>query len=124
MTKINIAYLGNEHSTWLRSLNFHKTELLILRLIFTEMVGKHTDKQVTTEMEQHEQILREHIDSVDTLRQLIQKRTEALQEGNELQSTGREIAAGHPSLAAEVERTEDTVRDITRQLRKYAAQWM
>lgn len=127
MTKINIAHLGNEHTSWTRSLNFYKTEILILKLILTELAGKNSGKDVMKEVEHYENVFRIHINNIDTISHEIQVNASAIGRQAQAANAGYidgELAATQTALGAKVESEEDALRSIIREFRKFAAQWM
>lgn len=127
MQKVNIAHVGNEHNYWLRSLNFYKSEIGILRGILTELAGKNSAPEVMAEVEHFENQFTVQVDNIDRLAHDIQVNLDALSEAAKNASAGYidgGLAATHSTMGERFESEEKVLSEVIKSFRKFAEKWM
>jgi len=127
MKKINISHVSNEHNYWLRSLNFYKTEISILKGRLTEIAGKNTGSDVMKEVEHFENQFKIQNDNIDRLSHDIHVNIDAISKQAQTQSAGyidEALQTTHTELGKRFEGEEKLIHDMIRTFRKFAEQWM
>ena len=126
MKKTSIAHAGNEHSDWLRSLDFYKTEIGFLKERLTEIAGKNTGKDVEKLIEHYENQFNLQTTNIDTLRNTIDKNLEIM--GEEAQNTNgyvdKELLNQYHSLRNDFYSEERVILDLRHEFNRFAAEWM
>ncbi len=125
--RINISHVTNEHSSWLRGLNFYKTELVILKGILTEVAGKNTDREMMKEVEHFENQFKAQAENIDQLAHDIHINIDAIGRQAKLQSAGYidgNLLSQHDLLLHKYESLEAVLKDVVKAFRRFAAQWM
>lgn len=127
MQKINIAHVNNEHNSWLRSLNFYKTEIGILKGILTQVAGKNTGAEVMKEVEHYENQFKLQTDNIDRLSHDIHVNINSIgrhaQEANAGYIDGS-LLTTHTTLGEKYESEERVVTSVIQSFRKFAGQWL
>ena len=127
MNRINISHVNNMHSQWLRTLNFYKTEMVILRGILTELAGKNTDAEMLKEVERFENQFKVQTDNIDAIAHSIHVNIDAIGKEAKNSSAGYidgTLVSDHTLLGNKTNEEEETMRDIIRSFRKFAEKWM
>ena len=127
MKKVNITHVGNEHSYWLRSLNFYKTEISILKGILTEIANKNTAAEVMKEVEHFENQFKLQTDNIDRLSHSIHANIDKISVQAQNSSAGyidAALLAGHDALNNKYDAEVRVITDTISSFRKFAAQWM
>jgi hypothetical protein len=127
MKKINVSHVSNEHSYWLRTMNFYKTEISILRGILTEIAGKNTGADVMKEVEHFENLFMVQVDNIDRLSHDIHVNMSAIAKASMDANAGYidgALVATHTELGTRYHDVEHVVRNAVDSFRKFAEQWM
>ncbi len=127
MNKINISHVNNMHSQWLRTLNFYKTEMVILRGILTELAGKNSDAEMLKEVERFENQFKVQTDNIDAIAHSIHVNIDAISKEVKNSSAGYidgTLVSNHTLLGNKTNEEEETMREIIRSFRKFAEKWM
>ncbi len=127
MGKINVSHISNEHNYWLRSLNFYKTELSILKGILTEVAGKNTGKEVMKEVEHFENSFKVQADNIDRLAHDIHVNIDAIGRESKQSSAGYidgKLFEDHKHLSSGFDNEAHVLGQTIQSFRKFAAQWM
>jgi len=127
MEKVNVSHVSNEHNYWLRSLNFYKTEISILKGILTEIAGKNTASNVMKEVEHFENQFKVQADNIDRLAHDIHVNMGAISKQAKQPNAGYidgKLYADHNALAVSFDGEVRVLAEIIQSFRKFAAQWM
>ena len=127
MKKANVTHVNNEHSYWLRSLNFYKTEISILRGILTEIASKNTGAEAMKEVEHFENQFNIQTDNINQLSHSIHANLSNISKQAQQSNAGYIDAALVTEHAALNEKYENEVRVVTEVItsfRKFAGEWM
>ena len=127
MKKTNIAHVSNEHSYWLRSLNFYKTEISILKGILTEIAGKNSGTDVMKEVDHFENQFNIQIINIDRLSHNIHVVLNKISEATQQSNAGyidTALAEEHQALQDKYESEVRVITDIINSFRKFASNWM
>lgn len=127
MNKISIAHVSNSHSSWLRALDFYKTELKLNRNILTEIAGKNTGKDMMKQVEHYENLFTLHTNNIDGLAHDINVNVSELGKEAYASSAGyvdANLNEKHHHLNSRVETEENEVQKVVRDFRRFAATWM
>ena len=127
MKKVNITHVNNEHGYWLRSLNFYKTEISILRGILTEIASKNTGSETMKEVDHFENQFKIQSENIDRLSHNIHANLSKMS-AQAQQSNASYIDASllteHTALGDKYENEVRTITDIIISFRKFAGEWM
>ena len=127
MKKANITHVNNEHSYWLRSLNFYKTEISILKGILTEIATKNTGAEVMKEVEHFENQFSIQIDNIDQLSHSIHANLSNISIQAQQSNAGyidAALVAEHTALNEKYESQVRIITEIISSFRKFAGEWM
>ncbi|MEI8280318.1 MAG: hypothetical protein WCG87_11185 [Bacteroidota bacterium] len=127
MNKISITHFGNAHNQWLRSLDFYKGELRILKTRLTEIAGKNTAADVMTKVEHFENQFKVQTDNIDRMLHDINMNMTAI--GKQAQSSSAGYVDGvllvqHNELNQKYRMEEKTINDLRHDFNDFAAAWM
>ena len=127
MQKVNISHVSNMHNQWLRTLNFYKTEIAILKGILTELAEKNTGKEMLEEVEHYENQFKIQTDNIDTIAHDVHVNIDAISRDANKSFAGYidgSLVTEHASLGSKTDEEEKIVIDIIRSFRKFAEKWM
>lgn len=125
--RINISHVTNTHNQWLRSLNFYKTEISILKSILTEIARKNTGGEAMKETEHFENQFYIQSNNIDALAHAIHGNISAIADAAKASSAGyidAELKKTHDELGIKTEQQETTVTELVRSFRRFAEKWM
>lgn len=127
MKKASITHVSNEHNSWLRGLNFYKTEINIHKGLLTEIAGKYTDKEIMMDIEHFENQFKIQNDNIDRLAHDIHANIHNISVQVQHQSAGyidESLIEEHTKLGERYATEENTVRELIQAFRKFAEKWM
>ncbi len=127
MKRVNITHVSNEHNRWLRSLNFYKTEISILRSILTQIAGKNTAGEVMKEVEHFENQFKVQTDNIDRLSHDIHVNISTISQQVQQSSAGYidgALLVEHTVLGEKFGSEERIIAELTSTFRKFAEKWM
>jgi phosphoenolpyruvate carboxylase len=127
MKKVNISHVSNQHNYWLRSLNFYKTEISILKGILTEIAGKNSGTDVLKEVEHFENQFKIQNINIDRLSHEIHVNIDGISKQAQQHNAGyidESLQVTHIALGERFENEEKIIHEIIRTFRKFAEQWM
>lgn len=124
--KTSVTHLSNEHNDWLRSLDFYKQELNILKERLTEIAGKNTGEEAEKGFDHYENQLKIQVTNIDTLRHNINENLSKLaQESKEaLGHVDKDLISNHDAFRDKVITLENDVNELRHEFNKFAAKWM
>jgi len=126
MSKISINYIGHSHNDWIRSLDFYKMEIGILKNRLTEIGGKNSNEEVSTGLEHFEnQFLIQQV-NMDALKAAIHEHihemsVQAAASQGHVDSSYRDQ---HAQLHEKYELQEKVVNDLRQEFNRFSATWM
>lgn len=124
MKNISITHMSNKHNEWLRSLNFYKQEINILKGRLTEIGGKNTGDDVSKHVEQFENKFKVHVDNIDRLNHDITENiTEA---GKQAKDSGAgyidaQLFSKHDELEQAFHTEEKSINSLRQEFNQFAA---
>ena len=127
MNKVNISHVNNMHNHWLRTLNFYKTEISILRNLLTEIAGKNTNPEMLKEVEHYENQFNVQSNIIDTIAHGIHVNIDAISKASGNSTAGYidgQLLADHTKLGSDTEYEEKVMIDMIHSFRRFAATWM
>jgi len=127
MNRISITHINNSHGDWLRSLDFYKQELGVLKGRLTEVAGKNSAPDVMKQVEHYENQFKVQTDNIDTLAHEIKTNVASISKEAIASSAGyvdSSLLANHNSLGHKFETEEKTVKDLRQSFMTFAAEWM
>lgn len=127
MKKANITHVNNEHNYWLRSLNFYKTEIGILRGILTEIARKNTGSEAMKKVDHFENQFNIQINNIDRLTHSIHANLVKISEQAQQSNAGyidSALVTEHTALHDKYESEIRVITDIITSFRKFAGEWM
>lgn len=127
MKKVNISHVSNMHNQWLRTLNFYKTEITILKHILTEIAGKNTNSEAMKEVAHFENQFYIQSNNIDTLNHLIHANIDRIAREAKASSAGyidATLLETHESLGTQTEEQEAIMVPLIQSFRRFAEKWM
>ena len=127
MNKVKISHVNNMHNQWLRSLNFYKTEMTILKGMLTEIAGKNTGAEVMKEVEHFENQFKVQTNNIDVVSHDIHVNLDAISKAAQSSSAGYidgSLLTSHTALGHKADEVEKGVIELVRSFRKFAEKWM
>jgi len=127
MVKISITHLGNAHSDWLRSLDFYKGEIRILRNRLTEIAGKNTAPDILAKVEQFENQFNLQTENIDRLTHDINHNLASISKEAQAQYAGYIdgiLLALHNQLSERFNEEEKVINELRHRFNDFAAAWM
>jgi len=115
------------HSQWLRSLNFYKTEMSVLRGILTEIAGKYTASDVLKEVEHFESQFKIQTNNIDIIAHDIHVNMSKIASETQRSSAGYidgALLEEHTALGVTAEDEEKIVSELVHSFRRFATKWM
>lgn len=127
MNKISVSHIGHAQNEWLRSLDFYKQELKILRDRLTEISGKNTGHGVALEVEQYENRFKVQQDNIDRLRHDIKEHVHELSQEVQNNRAGyveRDLGDRYLQLSQEFSAEENAVKELRLDFNRFSSAWM
>ena len=127
MTRVSITHMSNAHNGWLRSLDFYKQEIKILKGLLTEIAKKNTSAPVMKEVEHFENQFRIQLENIAKLAHDIKGNlTDA---GKQAHASGAGYIDGillstHTALGEKYIVEEKIVNELRHSFQQFAAEWM
>ena len=125
--KISITHLGNSHSDWLRSLDFYKHELGILKQRLTEVAGKNSGHEVMAKVEHFENQFMVQQENIDQLSHDIRVNLDAISKAAEESAAGYiegDLVTKHNSFGQKFKDEEKVINDLRHEFNEFASVWM
>jgi hypothetical protein len=124
--KVSITHISNEHNDWLRSLDFYKQEIGILKNRLEEVAGKNTENTVAAQVEHFQNQFIIQTDNIDTLRHNINENLSKISTQAEagVGYVEKELAEEHNNHRDSFMSTEHTINGLRHDFNRFAAQWM
>ena len=124
--KVSITHISNEHNDWLRSLDFYKQEIGILKNRLEEVAGKNTENTVAAQIEHFQNQFIIQTDNIDTLRHNINENLSKISTQAEagVGYVEKELAEEHNKHRDSFMSTEHTINGLRHDFNRFAAQWM
>lgn len=127
MQKINITQINNAHNRWLRSMEFYKQEIDILKKILSEITRKHPGTKIKKEIDHFDKALRSQVNSIDRLS--IEIKENILRAGKQSQTgTGgyidANLLANYNKLEEKFEAEETVINELRGTFHHFALEWM
>ena len=127
MNKVSITHLSNAHNRWLRSLQFYKQELEILRNMLYEIARKNTRDSVMKEIDHYENQFKIQVENIDQLSHDIQQNITKIGKEAEASTAGYidgDLVSTHNALEEKFEREETIINELRATFHHFAAEWM
>jgi hypothetical protein len=127
MSKTSINHIGHAHNDWLRSLDFYKQELTVLRDRLTEIGGKNMAREVSLEVEQYENRFKVQQDNIDRLRHDIRENVHSLSTQAQENKAGyveRDLVERFMQLSEVFVAEEKAVNELRYEFNHFSAAWM
>ena len=127
MIRVSITHMSNAHNSWLRSLDFYKTEINTLKGMLTEIAAKNTGEQVMKEVEHYENQFKVQLENIDILTHDI--RENLAEAGRQANASGAGYVDGsllskHTELGEKYATEEKIVNELRHSFQLFAAEWM
>ncbi|MBS1773488.1 MAG: hypothetical protein JST82_11570 [Bacteroidetes bacterium] len=125
-SKVSIKHVNNEHSDWLRALDFYKSELQVLKSRLTEVAGKNTSNEVNLFAGHYENQIKLQTTNIDTLRHNINEVLSAIAEQaqDNVGYIDEKLLAAHNRLREKYIVEETVVNALRHEFNVFAAKWM
>ena len=127
MNKVSITHINNSHGDWLRSLDFYKQELGVLKGRLTEVAGKNSAPDVMKQVEHYENQFKVQAENIDTLAHEIKTNIASIGKEAQASSAGyvdSSLLAHHNTLGQRFDTEEKTVKDLRHSFMTFASEWM
>ncbi len=122
--RVSITHMSNAHTDWLRSLDFYKDEIKILRDRLTEIAGKNTNREVMKEIEHFENQFDIQAENIHKLSHEIKHNVKVA--GREAHNSGAGYIDGmlleeHNTLGDRFHTEEKTVNELRQSFNRFAS---
>lgn len=126
MSMTSTTRLNVEHNDWLRSLDFYKGELNILKHRLTEVAGKNTGEEASVGAGHFENQFTIQSVNIDNLRHQIQEHlaTVAAQSEKFQGHIDTAMVTNHNALREQYILEEKVINELRHEFYRYAAKWM
>jgi predicted nucleic acid-binding Zn-ribbon protein len=127
MNKISVSHMNNSQSRWLRSLDFYKNELNVLKNMLTEVMGKNNAPSVRKKVEHYENQFKVQNNNIDGLVHEIKDNNSRIAAGAKGSSAGYidgELFTVHNQLEQRFDSEEQTINTLRHEFQRFAADWM
>jgi hypothetical protein len=127
MNKISITHISNEHSDWLRSLNFYKQEIGILKERLTEIAGKNSHIDVLKQVEHFENQFKLQTDNTQRLMRDIKANLKSIAKEAEAAKAGYVdgiLAEQHKAMGQQYETEQKIINELRHSFNQFSAEWM
>jgi hypothetical protein len=127
MNRISITHFGNAHSEWLRSLDFYKGEISILKDRLTEIAGKNTSTDVLGQVEHYENQFTLQTDNIERLCHDINHNLTSVSKQVQESSAGYIdgiLLVEHNELGKKFSAEEKVTNNLRHHFNDFAANWM
>ena len=125
--KVSITHISNAHNDWLRSLDFYKSEINVLKGRLTEIAHKNTHPEVMEQVEHFENQFKVQTDNIEQLAHDINRNIAIT--GKEAHNAKAgfvdgELLVQHNNLKTKFMAEEKTVNELRHEFMQFAAKWM
>jgi hypothetical protein len=122
MSILNLNHIRNEHSDWLRALDFYKLELAVLRGRLTEIAGRNLDGKAPAEIEHFQNQFMIQSTNIDELRHNIRDHIKEMQqhEDDDKEYLNNGLANAHHSLREDFLTEEKLVNELRHEFTIFA----
>ena len=127
MHKTSITHIRNEHNDWLRSLEFYKQELNILKGRLVEIAGKNTGHGTGAVIEHYENQFEIQFTNIARLAHAISKNVHDIMveaKQNSAHFVDVRYAEQHYKLKDMYITEEKTINELRHTFNRFAAEWM
>jgi hypothetical protein len=127
MNKVSITHVSNEHSDWLRSLDFYKQEIGILKTRLTEIAGKNSHIDVLKQVEHFENQFKVQTDNTQRLMHDIKHNLKSVAKEAEVAKAGYidgVLLAEHNTLGQKYETEQKIINELRHSFNQFSAEWM
>jgi hypothetical protein len=124
MTTKPISQLHDEHTDWLKRLDFYADELMIMKARIAEVVAKNTSKDILAQAEHFQNSFIVQKNNIDELRHSINDHDHYLEnrvEENPVAADKR-MVNDHPKMRDSLNSFESNFNNIRHELNKFLAQ--
>jgi hypothetical protein len=125
-SKVSVKHVNNEHTDWLRALDFYKVELNVLKARLTEVAGKNTGKEVELLSSHYKNQIKLQTTNIDTLRHNIHSVLKSI--ADQVQEAvgyiDEKLLAEHNKLREKYIMEETIVNALRHEFNVFAAKWM
>ena len=125
MTYTNVSNLGHAHQEWLKSLDFSKDEIIIMRKRLEEVISKNTGSEVTAEVEHYQNQFIVQQNNIDELKHTINEHTHLVFEDAKAH-VGRveeTRVTEHGKIDDQVKMFEKSFTELRKEYNKFLAKW-
>jgi hypothetical protein len=119
--------MNNSHNTWLRSLDFYKSELNILKAQLAEIVGKNTGQPAMQKAELFENQLAVQTANIDSMSHSIRENLANISAEAKNRNAGYidgDLFTRHNNLEQGFETEQRIINDLRQNFHRFAAEWM
>ncbi len=125
MTYTNVSNLGHAHQEWLKSLDFSKDEINIMRKRLEEVISKNTGSEVTAEVEHYQNQFIVQQNNIDELKHTINEHThlvfvDAKAHVGRVEETR---VTEHEKIDEQVKMFEKSFTELRKEYNKFLAKW-
>lgn len=125
--RVSITHVNNSHNKWLRSLDFYKSELNILKGQLGEVAGKNTHQDARKEIEHYENQFKVQVENIDKLSHEIRENLTRIaaeaHDGHAGYIDGT-LLTEHDKFEKKFEEEEKVINELRHNFQRFAADWM
>lgn len=126
MSYTDATKLGAQHSEWIRTLDFYKEELNILKKRLQEVAGKNTGAESMAQLEQFQNRFIVQLNNIDELKHSVNEHAHLVYEDltHHAGKVEDNFVEQHKQLDTSMLQLEKAINDMRRELNVYLSKWM
>ena len=126
MSYSTISHCGNDHSTWIKNLDFYKDDLKVSEKRLGEVAGKNTNHDMLAQVEHFQNQFIVQRNNIDELKHRISQHDKRV--SSEAQSHAGKIeqlsVKEHEAISEETKGFEVNMNDLRYQFNEFLSKWM
>ncbi len=126
MTYTAFSHCGNDHTEWLKTIDFYKNEFDILEQRLQEVVKKNNGHETMAQAEHFQNQFIVQRDNIDELKHSIHEHTDKVAEDIKEHAGKIEtsLVGEHDKVGEQLISLEKTINDLRKEFNLFLAKWM
>ena len=126
MTYTTVSKCGNDHSTWLKELDFYNEELSLLEKRLLEIADKNNGKEVMAEVEHFQNQFIVQRNNMDVLQHNINEHNNKVAEDAKAHAGKMEVNKehDHKELKTQIEMFEKVFNELRHEYNRFLSKWL
>ncbi len=126
MTYTTVSKCSNDHSTWLKELDFYNEELSLLEKRLMEIANKNNGKEVMAEVEHFQNQFIVQRNNMDMLQHNVKEHNNKVAEDAKEHAGKMEVSREHDhnALKDQIEMFEKVFNELRHEYNRFLSKWM